>query len=173
MAKETYITDDILQKRPIILRSLLIVATPYHMLQNAATCCNMLQFNAIQLYRPSCEVHKNAYNTATRCNTLQHAATRSNTLQDSVTRHTVLQSYRLSCEAHQNTYFHCNTLQHAATCWNTPQHSCIDIHAERTGSTTQEPCKYGKDKYKRDLQMRLHIELRPIKEPCEYRNETY
>ena len=28
-AKETYKRDDILQKRPIILRSLLIVATPY------------------------------------------------------------------------------------------------------------------------------------------------
>jgi len=28
-AKETHKTDDILQKRPIILRSLLIVATPY------------------------------------------------------------------------------------------------------------------------------------------------
>ena len=28
-AKETYTRDDILQKRPIILRSLLIVATPY------------------------------------------------------------------------------------------------------------------------------------------------
>jgi len=29
-AKEPYKTDDILQKRPVILRSLLIVATPYH-----------------------------------------------------------------------------------------------------------------------------------------------
>jgi len=29
-AKEPYKRDDILQKRPIILRSLLIVATPYH-----------------------------------------------------------------------------------------------------------------------------------------------
>jgi len=28
-AKETYKRDDILQKRPIILRSLLIIATPY------------------------------------------------------------------------------------------------------------------------------------------------
>jgi len=28
-AKESYKRDDILQKRPIILRSLLIVATPY------------------------------------------------------------------------------------------------------------------------------------------------
>jgi len=28
-AKEPYIRDDIMQKRPIILRSLLIVATPY------------------------------------------------------------------------------------------------------------------------------------------------
>ena len=30
-AKETYKRDYILQKRPIILRSLLIVATPYHL----------------------------------------------------------------------------------------------------------------------------------------------
>ena len=29
LAKEPYKTDDILQKRPVILRSLLIVATPY------------------------------------------------------------------------------------------------------------------------------------------------
>ena len=31
-AKETYKRDDILQKRPMILRSLLIVATPYRFL---------------------------------------------------------------------------------------------------------------------------------------------
>ena len=29
--KEPYERDDILQKRPVILRSLLIVATPYHL----------------------------------------------------------------------------------------------------------------------------------------------
>jgi len=32
-AKESYKKDDILQKRPIILRSLLIVATPYSVLR--------------------------------------------------------------------------------------------------------------------------------------------
>jgi len=31
LAKEPYKTDDILQKRLMILRSLLIVATPYHL----------------------------------------------------------------------------------------------------------------------------------------------
>jgi len=36
-AKETYKRDDILQKRPIILRSLLIVATPYAILLPTAT----------------------------------------------------------------------------------------------------------------------------------------
>jgi len=30
MAKEPYKRDDTLQKRPIILKSLLVVATPYH-----------------------------------------------------------------------------------------------------------------------------------------------
>jgi len=35
-AKEPYERDDILQKRPIILRSLLIIATPYHV--DGRTC---------------------------------------------------------------------------------------------------------------------------------------
>ena len=62
-AKEPYKRDDILRKKPIILRSLLIVATPYlfkmscsltqmshqtsvvrgSMLQHVAACCSMLQ----------------------------------------------------------------------------------------------------------------------------------
>jgi len=35
-AKETYKTENILQKRHIILRSLLIVATPYHLRQTTS-----------------------------------------------------------------------------------------------------------------------------------------
>jgi len=36
-AKEPYKTDDILQKRPKILRSLLIVATPYHVEESCSS----------------------------------------------------------------------------------------------------------------------------------------
>jgi len=36
-AKEPYKRDDILQKRPVILRSLLIVATPYFLLRATTT----------------------------------------------------------------------------------------------------------------------------------------
>jgi len=46
-AKEPYKRDDILQKRPIILRSLLIVATPYQVLDTIyiyIVCCSVLQF---------------------------------------------------------------------------------------------------------------------------------
>jgi len=39
-AKEPYKRDDILQKRPIILSSLLMVATPY---QCVAVCCSIMQ----------------------------------------------------------------------------------------------------------------------------------
>jgi len=43
-AKETYERDNVVQKRPIILRSLLIEATPYDdvMSQHTATHCNTL-----------------------------------------------------------------------------------------------------------------------------------
>jgi len=77
-AKEPYKRDYILQKRPTILRSLLIVATPYEWdmsprattlgkitLQHTATHCNT------------------RHHTAPHCNTLQHTATHRNTLQHS------------------------------------------------------------------------------------------
>jgi len=64
-AKEPYKRDYVLQKRPIILRRLLIVATPY--LQ--------VHFNTRQ--------HTATHYTATHCNTLQHTATHCNTLQHS------------------------------------------------------------------------------------------
>jgi len=44
-AKEPYKRDDILQKRPIILRSLLIVATPYYYKKRQALVrCSVLQY---------------------------------------------------------------------------------------------------------------------------------
>jgi len=50
-AKEPYKRDYILQKRPKILRSLLIVATPYHiccsMLHSLAECCRVSQCGAV------------------------------------------------------------------------------------------------------------------------------
>ena len=46
-AKEPYKRDDILQKRPMISTSLLIVATPYNTLQHIATHCDTLQHTRI------------------------------------------------------------------------------------------------------------------------------
>jgi len=80
----------LLQKRPIILRSLRIVASPV-LYDWSATHCNTLQ------------------NTATHCNTLQHTATHCNTLQHTATH----------CNTLQHTSTHCNTLQHTATHCNT------------------------------------------------------
>ena len=43
-AKEPYKRDDILQKRPMILRSLLIVATPYHLYVLHFVCVSLFLF---------------------------------------------------------------------------------------------------------------------------------
>jgi len=66
-AKELYKRDDILQKRPVVLRSLLIVATPY-------------------LRDVSCK-YPDAF--ATLCNTLQHTVTHCNTLQQTATNRNI------------------------------------------------------------------------------------
>ena len=83
-AEEPYERDYILKKRSVILRSPLIIATPYIQyhhntpcyndtkLQHTATHCNTLQ------------------NTATQCNTLQHTAQHCNTLQNTATHCTIL-----------------------------------------------------------------------------------
>jgi len=61
-----------LQKRPVILRSLLIEATPYLCMQ----CYSLLHSYA------HCHTLQHA---ATHCNTLQHTATHWNTLQHTAT----------------------------------------------------------------------------------------
>jgi len=104
----------LLQKRPIILRSLLIVATPdphdkyplYFVTHNAKRCNTL----------PS---------TAKHCNTLQHTVTHCNTLQHIVTYCTALQRLATNYNTLQHTAStlkaHCNTLQHTATYCNTLQ----------------------------------------------------
>jgi len=83
----------LLQKRPIILRSLLMVATAYH----------------THLFTVSDTMQHTATHTATHCNTLQHTATHCNTLQHTATH----------CNTLQHTATHCTTLQHTATHCNT------------------------------------------------------
>ena len=51
LAKEPYKRDDILQKRPVILRSLLIVATPYRtsaMCDHCTTCIHVCSDTSAQ-----------------------------------------------------------------------------------------------------------------------------
>jgi len=104
--KEPYKTDDILQKRPIISRSLLIVATPYvyaYTLQHTATHCNTIQY------------------TVTHCNMLQHAATHCNALQHTPTQYiTQMLLYQLQPKLSlQLNATHCNTLESTATHYTT------------------------------------------------------
>ena len=68
-AKEPYKRDHILQKRPVFLRSLLIIATPYH---------NNMRYKPIWM-------NMNKWYTILHCNTLQHTATYCNTLQHTAT----------------------------------------------------------------------------------------
>ena len=106
-AKETSKRDDVLQKRPIILRSLLIEATQY--LSDAPQ--TPLQSRVIYSYTSITCVYihcSTLQHTATHCNTLQHTATRCNTLQHAAT--------------------HCNTLEHTLdtrtnTHTHTPSHT--------------------------------------------------
>jgi len=91
-AKEPYKRDYILQQRPVIVRSLLFVATPYVQcfkgipLQHTATHCNILQHTAThcnRLHRTASLLPKESLQhtashcitpTATHCNTLHRTA---------------------------------------------------------------------------------------------------
>ena len=100
----------LLQKRPIFLRSQIIVATPYVGMRHAATHCNTLQ------------------HVSTHCNTLQHTATLCNTLQHSATH----------CNTLQHTATHCNTLQHTATLCNTRCLHAVQLSSMMT--PRKNPC---------------------------------
>jgi len=97
-AKESYKRNDILQKRPIILRSLLIVATPYTFDWNECICNTVVSVIRVILSfevshkkkkigdKFACETlteghYAPSQHTAAHCNTLQHAAADCNILQ--------------------------------------------------------------------------------------------
>jgi len=117
----------LLPKRPTILRSLLILATPYWII------------DAWRIWiKPHSYVHCNTLqHTATHCNTLQHTATHCNTLQHAASRlihmcsithiyFVSAQYYRLVTTKYyalQHTAKYCNTLQHTAAHCNTVQHT--------------------------------------------------
>jgi len=81
----------LLQKRHIILRSLLFEATLF-----TATHCDTMQ------------------HTATRCSTLQHTATHCNTLQRTASHCNTLQHTAALCSTLQHTAAHCSTQQDTA-----------------------------------------------------------
>jgi len=77
--------------------------------------------------------------SATRCNTLQHAATRCNTLQHTATRCNTLQHTAtlttltlLPTMTLLRTAMYCNMLQHAATHCNTLQHTATHCNTDTT-----------------------------------------
>jgi len=152
-AKEPYERDDILHKRPVILRSLLIVATPPPILwilnahkwwirnrytqmvsiSHAEVCCSVLRC-------AKCVA-------ATHCNTLQHTATHCNTLQHTYQHIThflqnprgitamsavslavccsVLQCVAVCCSALQCVAVCCTVLQCVAVCCSVLQ--CVAV----------------------------------------------
>jgi len=93
-AKEPYKKDYILQKRPIIFRSLLIVATPYIFTYSHAFSRPLSCIHAILLARSRVHTHtvcayqfrdRQGPRASTLCNTLLHTATHCSTLQHTAT----------------------------------------------------------------------------------------
>ena len=88
----------LLQKRTIILRSLLIVTTPYRLSRGTTNNFPHSYEHEIRTKHTLWSKSNTLQHTTTHCNTLQHTATHCNTLQHTAT--------------------HCNTLQHTATYCN-------------------------------------------------------
>jgi len=150
LAKEHYQRDYILQKRPIILRSLLIVATSYAIpVQHIATHCNALRFapthathchtllHTAKYYRRKLLVqHIAVCYIATHCNTLQHMAPRCDTLQ-----HTAAHCHTLPHTTGAS--YSCNTLQrteHTATHYASLRHSATHCHTMQHTATSATHC---------------------------------
>ena len=155
-AKEPRKRGNILQKIPIILRSLLIVAIPswwheakyqlccrttqrvavcHSVLQSVAECCRVLQSVAeccrvLQSVAVCCRVLQNV---AVCCSALQCVAMRcspiSHVFQTCHRFDFALDSTATRCTTLQHTAPHCNTLQHTATLCNTLQHTAT--HCKR------------------------------------------
>jgi len=104
----------LLQKRPILVRSLLIVAIPY---QNGALfhkwpidVCRLQQDAT-----PSCSTSATAHasSSSTHCNTLQHTATRCSTWVNLLA---LMAHNAQHCNLLQHTVTHCNTRLHLLPC---------------------------------------------------------
>ena len=104
----------LLQKRPMVLGSLLIVAIS----------CQTPLFHR--------DVTQLSRRLNTYCNTLQHATTHGNTLQHTATHYNTLQHTATHCNTLQHTAAHCNTLicitrlfRRRTTYCNTLQHTAV------------------------------------------------
>jgi len=146
-----------LQKRPVILRGLLVEATPYRLVfidflksiyetlrQHARQVfgiqllhtsthyshCNTMPHTATHCNTLQHTMHPTLLHAAARCNTLQHAATSCNVLQ-----HLIMPAFATTCKrrAGHFEYAHCNTLQHTATYCN------VLLHTATRCSTLQHP----------------------------------
>ena len=121
----------LLQKRPIILRSLLIEATPF-------VCgIGIPKAEPRRAHTLKKALDIDSQRTATRCNTLQHTVTCCNTLQHTATDCNVLQCAASHCNTLQRSATHCNALQHAATDCNRLQHTATHC------STLQHTATHG------------------------------
>jgi len=129
--KETYERDDIVQKRPIILRSLLIVATPY-------------PANTQYTHAKKVRLHLAAY-----CNTLQHAAAHCNTLRRTATRRNPdpplgdvpLDSRNAAhCNTLQHPAAHCSTLKHTETHCSTLKHTAANCNSLQRTAVSATQC---------------------------------
>ena len=146
-AKEPYKRDYILQKRPIILRSLLIVATPYMNAGCHTYAIGMLQIRLGHVTHmstasvcPHTHAHKKTH-VHTRAHTCVHTCTRVH-----MHTHTRVRTHaRKHARTHAHTYTHthartttaylpwskarCNTLQHIATLCSALQHFAAHCNA--------------------------------------------
>jgi len=106
----------LLQKRLIILRSLLIVATTYSRHLDMHSDKTGIHYNTLQHTATHIYLTQNLWHNPSSRIQIQHTATHCNTLQD-----IYIQNPRhvASCAIKRNTLqhaaTHCNTLQHTAT----------------------------------------------------------
>jgi len=130
----------LLQKRHVMLRSLLIVATKYqpmdkrsvvpllHLYIQKRVCVRMCVCVYVCLCACMCVC------ASTHCNTLQHTATHCNTMQHNAAQFNTLQHTATHCNTRQHTATHCNTLQHTTTHCNTNLCVFDNVHVS-------EPCR--------------------------------
>ena len=109
-AKEPYQRDYILQKRPIFLRSLLIVATPYIQMIRVSSSVFRLRMNESMHLQGATQC------VAVCCSVLQCSAVCVSVLQCVVVCYSVLQCAVVCCSVLQCVAVCCSVLQCSAVC---------------------------------------------------------